>query len=133
MKKKMLNLIIALVFLTGISLMLYPAVSDYWNSFHRSGVIADYNGQVKKLDKADYDKILSDAKEYNKSLVGKDNRYKLSESEQKEYENLLNISGDGMMGYVEISGIQCTLPIYHGIDEEILQVAVGHLPELLSR
>lgn len=108
-------------------MLLYPSVSNYWNSFHQSQAIASYVDAVDNLDEADYSRLLSDAQAYNASLLSKSNRYKLSDAEYEEYESLLNISGNGIMGYIEIPSISCTLPIYHGTDASILQIAAGHI------
>ena len=130
MKKKNGNLItvfLVLVLLAGLSLLLYPSVSDYWNSFHQTRAIASYSEQVAKLDQDQYDKLWEAAREYNDSLLGRANAYLLSEKQKEQYGNLLNVSGQGVMGYIEIPEINCSLPIYHGTDEAVLQIAVGHL------
>lgn len=130
MKKKKGNFIticLILVLLAGLSLLLYPTVSDYWNSFHQSRAIASYVEEVACLDDKDYTRIWEDAKAYNQSLIGKSNRYQLSDEQQEEYNNLLNIGGSGIMGYIEIPSIKCSLPIYHGTDETVLQIAIGHI------
>ena len=130
MKKKKGNLItvfLVLVLLAGLSLLLYPSVSDYWNSFHQTRAIASYSEQVAKLDQDQYDKLWEAAREYNDSLLGRANAYLLSEKQKEQYGNLLNVSGQGVMGYIEIPEINCSLPIYHGTDEAVLQIAVGHL------
>lgn len=128
MKKHLSTIVLVLVFLTGLSLLLYPTVSDYWNSFHQTRAIAAYEEEVTDLDNDQYKKMLEEARAYNAQLAQKSDRFILSEEEQKEYENLLNISGNGIMGYVEIPSIGCSLPIYHGTDEGVLQIAIGHIP-----
>ena len=130
MKKKSSNLITILLFLmllAGLSLLLYPTVSDYWNSFHQSRAIASYAEQVAQIDNTVYDQLWADAESYNRTLYGKENRYELSDEELAEYESLLNVSGNGIIGYIEIPSIGCSLPIYHGTDEAVLQIAVGHI------
>lgn len=127
MKKHLSTIILILVFMTGLSLLLYPSVSDYWNSFHQSRVISDYAEAVADLDKENYEQLWEDARAYNARLLNKNNRFVLTEEEQEEYKSLLNVSGDGIMGYIEISRINCLLPIYHGVDESVLQIAVGHI------
>lgn len=126
-KEKMIHVILILAFLAGVSLLLYPTVSDYWNSLHQSRAIARYTEAVAQLDHETYEQLRSDAEEYNKELLQKADRYHLSEEEEKEYESLLDVSGTGIMGYVEIPAIDCSLPIYHGTDEAVLQIAVGHI------
>ena len=116
-----------LILLAGLSLLLYPTVSDYWNSFTQSQVISNYSDQLSKIDEDRYAELLNDAYEYNESLLKRRNPYLLDDEQKKEYEELLNISGIGIMGYIEIPSISCTIPVYHGTSEAVLQIAVGHL------
>ena len=130
MKKKKGNsitFILILVLLAGLSLLLYPSVSDYWNSFHQTQAIASYAENVATMDQARYDALWEDAKAYNASLLRRSNAYLLSEAQRAQYEELLDVSGLGVMGYIEIPSIGCSLPIYHGTEESVLQIAVGHL------
>lgn len=130
MKKKKGNLItvcLVLVLLVGLSLLLYPSVSDYWNSLHQSRAIASYAEEVANLDEGKYEKLWEAAKAYNASLLDQGNEYVLTEEQIAEYEQMLNVSGNGLMCYIEIPSINCTLPIYHGTDEAVLQIAGGHL------
>ncbi|MBR2639809.1 MAG: sortase, partial [Oscillospiraceae bacterium] len=108
-------------------MLIYPSFSDYWNSFTQSQVIVDYTKQIDNLDEEKYDRILSEAIAYNEKLIGRRNPYLLSDEQKAEYNELLNISGIGIMGYIEIPSINCTLPIYHGTEDSVLQIAVGHL------
>ncbi len=119
--------VLILVFFVGLSLLLYPAVSDYWNSFHQSKAISQYTEQVAGLDSSRYAGLLAEADRYNKALLQKEDRYEMSDEEREEYEALLNISGNGIIGYIEIPKLGCSLPIYHGTKESVLQIAVGHL------
>lgn len=128
MKKHLPTVILILVFLTGLSLLLYPSVSDYWNSFHQSRAIAAYAENVAELDSNQYNQLWSEATAYNRDLLNRANPFSLTEAEKARYEQMLDVSGNGIMGYIEIPDINCSLPIYHGTDEGILQVAVGHLP-----
>lgn len=129
MKKKTDYTTILLVFVlfAGLSLLLYPSVSDWWNSFHSSRAITDYTKQVRDMDDEDYSHIWQAARDYNYSLTQRRNSYILNETQKKQYEELLNISGFGIMGYIDVPSIKCSLPIYHGTEESVLQVAVGHL------
>lgn len=127
MKKNWTTVALILVFLTGLSLLLYPTVSDYWNSFHQSRAIADYDESVAALDDKQYDDILKAAHNYNDKLINKLNRYNFSEADQKEYESLLNVSDNGIMSYIEIPKIKASLPVYHGIEDDVLQIAIGHI------
>ena len=127
MRKHLSTIILILVFLVGLSLLLYPTVSDYWNSLHQSRAIAQYSEEVANLDNEQYDKLWVQAEAYNEMLIGKAQRFVLSEEEKAKYEQLLDLSGTGIMGYIEIPEIKCSLPIYHGTDEAVLQIAVGHI------
>ncbi|MGM9550204.1 MAG: class C sortase [Faecousia sp.] len=127
MRKHLSTIILIIVFLIGLSLLLYPSVSDYWNSFHQSRAIASYAEQVANLDNDTYGQLWEDARAHNQSLLGRSNAYLLSEEQKAEYERLLDVSGLGVMGYIEIPSIDCSLPIYHGTEESVLQIAIGHL------
>jgi len=128
MIKRVLIIIgLVLVFLIGLSVMLYPAFSEYMNSRSRSQVVDQYNEALKKLSPADYTKIIEAAREYNKRLAGKQNRFVLSESELEEYRSILDFTGRGIIGTIEIPVINVNLPIYLGTDENVLQVGIGHL------
>lgn len=127
MKKHLSNIILTLILLAGLSLLLYPTVSDYWNSLHQSRAIASYDEAVASLNEEDYEEYWNQAVIYNEKLWSRSNRYYPSEEEQEEYDSLLNISGNGIMGYIQIPTIDVSLPVYHGVDEAILQVAVGHI------
>lgn len=126
-KQSKSTIVLIVVFLAGLSLLLYPSVSDYWNSFHSSQAIADYTEQVAHLDYAQYEQLWIDAQNFNRKLAERPFLLMLSDAEKKEYNRQLNVSGSGMMGSIEIPSIKCTLPIYHGTEEAVLQVAVGHL------
>ena len=130
MKKKNGNfttLLLVLILLTGLSLLLYPSVSNYWNSLHQTKAIAKYAEDVVNLDNDTYDQLWQDAASYNQSLLTRSNPYLLSDEQKAEYDRLLDVSGLGVMGYIEIPSIDCSLPIYHGTEESVLQIAVGHL------
>lgn len=127
MKKNIVNLILIVSFLAGLSLLLYPTVSDYWNRLHQSRAVASYAGEVAQLADNDYGAYLEEARRYNMQLDRSMNRFNLTEEETKTYENLLNIAGNGIMGYIEIDKIGCTLPVYHGTDATVLQIAIGHI------
>lgn len=127
MKGKMTNILLILILIAGLSLLIYPSFSDYWNSFTQSKVIVDYTQQIENLDAEKYDRIISEAVAYNESLIGRRNPYLLSDEQKKEYYELLDITGIGIMGYIEIPAISVTIPIYHGTSDAVLQIAVGHL------
>lgn len=126
-KKNITNIILILIFFVGLSLLLYPSISEYWNSFHQSRAIATYVEQVENLDENEYEEIWQAAQNYNSELANKETFYYMSDESKEAYNQLLNIGGNGIMGYIDIPAINCSLPIYHGADEAVLQVAVGHL------
>ena len=119
MKKRKISIstiILIIVFLVGLSVMLYPAVSDYWNSKTQSHAIAEYDEILNNMDDKQYNERL-------KSLYSPLENY----SEIEGYENALDVTGTGIMGYVTIPEISVELPIYHGTSDEVLNVAVGHV------
>lgn len=122
-----ITLLLILILLAGVSLLLYPTVSDYWNSFHQSRAIASYAEQVANIDDAQYEELWDAARDYNQSLLHRPNDFILSDEQQEIYKSLLDFGGNGIMGYIEIPMIDVMLPIYHGTEESVLQIAVGHL------
>ena len=127
MKNKITTWILVLALLAGLSLLLYPTVSDYWNSLHASQAVATYAEDVKSIDKTQYDELLAAAHSYNESLHTRTNDFYLTDEQQAAYDTLLNIGQTGIMGYIEIPVIKLSLPIYHGTSDYVLQIAVGHL------
>lgn len=114
------TIILVVILLAGLSLLLYPTVSDYWNSFHQSRAIESYDKAVAEIDTKEYDEMLEKAREYNASLWDRPDRYLPTEEETAEYESLLDVTGTGMMGYIEIPSIDCSLPISHGTGDEVI-------------
>ena len=112
---------------TGLSLLLYPTVSDWWNAKVSSYAVEDYIQQIAEIDDDKYREIWQQARDYNKKVAERSNQYFLSDSEKAEYNSNLNVGGDGIMGYISIPCIDVVLPFYHGTEEPVLQVAVGHL------
>jgi len=128
MKKSNLStILLILVFLVGLSLLLYPPISDYWNSLHQTKVITSYSEEVAKIDDDRYDALWEDAQRYNEVLLLKEDRYKLSDEEREEYNSLLDVTGTGVMGYIEIPRIDISLPVYHTTEDLVLQTAIGHI------
>ena len=127
MKRHGTTILLLIVFLVGLSLLLYPTFSDWWNSMHQSRAVARYVDQVADIDEDKYAEIWDAAHAYNEALLHRENRFALSPEQVDQYKQLLNVGGTGVMGYVEIPEIAVTLPIYHGTDDAVLQVAVGHL------
>ena len=127
MKKHISTILLVLVFIIGLSLLLYPSFSDWWNSFHQTRAIASYSEVVADMDDDKYADLWDAAWEYNRSLVDRHNQFVLDDEQKAQYEALLDVGGTGIMGYIEIPSIGTSLPIYHGTDEGVLQIAVGHL------
>ena len=118
MKKHGTTVLLVLLLAAGLSLLLYPSVSDYWNSLHASRAVTGYAQDVQSLTDDAYDAMLQAARETS---------YFLSERQQAEYDGLLDVGGTGIMGYIEIPAINVSLPIYHGTDDNVLQIAAGHI------
>lgn len=127
MRKHMSTFIAVLIFITGLSLLLYPTVSNYMNSLHQSKVVANYSDKMKKMDKKEKQAEINKAKAYNKTLVLNDARFTPTEEQLAEYKSILNADGLGMMGYIVIPKIHLKLAISHTVDASVLQVGVGHL------
>ena len=128
LKKHWSTLLLLAILLAGAGLLGYPTFADWWNSFHQSRAIAGYSEKVSQIDDAAYEKMLEDAHAYNKTLLEKgDGRFNMTDEEREVYNSVLDVDGTGIMGYVEIPKINVSLPIYHGTDEAVLQIAVGHI------
>lgn len=128
MKQKRSYIILILVFLLGLGLMLYPSVSDWWNSFHQSRMIIGYSEKVANMDEEQYDEVLSRAKEYNSRIAENGLKWTpLTKAEEEDYDSQLDIDGTGNMGFIDIPAIRLHLPVYHGTNENVLQKAIGHL------
>ena len=124
---KVTSILLILILLGGLGLLIYPTFSDYWNSFHQSRAIAGYAEAVADIDESEYEAMWQQAVDYNAALAKKGNRWTLTPEETKEYESILDVSGTGIIGYIEIPSIKVELPIYHGTDEAVLQIAIGHI------
>jgi len=125
-KKHLSTILLVLVLIIGLSLLLYPSVSNYWNSLHQSRAIVDYDAALDNLQPEDFTVLFEEAEVYNRKMARVS--YPLMYFDQVEgYEKALDISGTGIMGYITIPKIDVQLPIYHGTSEGVLQVAVGHV------
>ena len=127
MKKRGTTVILLIVLIVGLSLLLYPTFADWWNTMHQSRAVASYVEKVANLDEEQYTELLEAAQDYNQSLLGRSNDYILSEEQKQIYDQILDVGGLGIMGYIEVPSIGVTLPVYHGTDESVLRVAIGHL------
>ena len=126
MKKHITTILLILVLVVGLSLILYPTVADWWNSFHQSRAIADYDAILSEMKEEDYTHLFEAAMAYNEQL--RQLKFPLMYYDQVPgYDDLLDITGTGIMGYIDIPSIQVELPIYHGTSEGVLQIAVGHV------
>lgn len=124
---KLSTIILVLILLVGLGIMLYPTISDYWNSFHQTRAIASYDEVVSQLDETDYESLFAAAEAYNEHLRQLSLPYAQYEELEDEYYSVLDVAGNGIIGYVSISKIDVELPIYHGTSDTVLNTAVGHL------
>ena len=122
-----MTLLLVLIFLIGLGLVIYPTVSDYINSLHQSNVITRYTETVASMQDDECVEMLEAARRFNEKLLDRSNAIAMSDEELEEYNKLLDATGDGTIGYIEIPSIQCVLPIYHGTSSYVLQTAIGHL------
>lgn len=121
------TVILFIILLAGIAILLYPTFSNWWNNFHQTRAIAGYVEAVANMDAEEYERMWNDAVTYNQQLLSKPNRYNMTDEQRAEYESILDVTGTGIMGYIEIPSIDVSLPIYHGTNEAVLQIAIGHI------
>lgn len=127
MKKHLSNILLVLVFIAGLSLLLYPTIADLWNSRVQSRVVVDYNTRLSQLDKVSYQQYWDAAEAYNRKLAANPNRYHMSEEDLAEYNSVLNVTGNGIIGRIKIAKLGIEFPIYHTTRESVLQIAIGHI------
>lgn len=127
-KTNITNLILVIMLVAGIFLLVYPTFADWWNSFHATRAIATYTEQIENMNTEEFDRMRAEAAAYNEKLLHESNRYIQSDEELAEYNSILDVTGTGIMGYIDIPKIRITLPIYHTTEESVLQVAIGHIP-----
>lgn len=111
----------------GLVLLLYPSVSNYWNTTYATHAISDYTSQVEKMEAADYRDVWENAIQYNRDLREMPNRFNPDSRMKDRYNRCLNIAGTGIMGYIDISSLGISLPLYHGTSDDVLVSAVGHI------
>lgn len=126
-KKQIPNIIFGVIFLVGLAIFLYPSVSNYINSKHQSRAITNYQTALESVSEEDYTRFWQEARKYNEELASKPMKLSLNEEELQEYNRILDPTGTGVMGFIEIENIGVNLPIYHGTEESVLQVGIGHL------
>ena len=126
MKKKKVTLILLLIFFLGIFILLYPMISQYWNSRVSSYAVTNYEEAIHKISTEEYNEMRNAANLYNMEL--RKLNYPLAQYKRlKNYNDLLNVNNNGMMGYISIPKIKVEIPIYHGTSASVLNTAVGHL------
>ena len=127
MKKKLPGILLVVIFVAGLSLLLYPTISNAYNSWLQSRAIVEYSQQADRLEQQAYEQELQKAQAYNQSLHGRENPFGLTQELEQQYWEMLDLTGKGIMGYVQIPTIDVTLPIAHGTDEITLRDKIGHL------
>lgn len=129
LRKNFTTIFLIAALLVGLCLLVYPTFSDWWNSMHQSRAIAVYAENVAQIDNSHYEQMLADAHAYNDELALLPQRqWKLTDEELERYSSVMDVTGSGIMCYIEIPKIKCSLPIYHGVEDTVLQIAVGHIP-----
>lgn len=126
MKKNSSSILLILMFFIGLSVLLYPSVSNYVNSKSQSQAVANYDHASKEISKEDTQELIEDAAFYNEKLFETAGSFQ-NPSLVLGYNDKLNVTSTGIMGYVTIDKIKVQLPIYHGTDEAVLQIGAGHL------
>lgn len=126
----LLNVMIAIsaiAMIGALGLIAYPTFSDWWNRMHQSYAVAGYVEQTKDMSGAERKAMLKAAHEYNERLVTNSDRWHMTDEQKREYNETLDVTGTGIMGYVTIPRIKVKLPVYHGTSDGVLQIAAGHL------
>ena len=126
MRSKKSTIILLVSFFIGLSVLLYPSISSYWNSKTQSEAIVDYESMLSQYKPEDYTAIFAEADAYNKQLA-QQNEPLVEHNRLPDYNSILNVGGTGMMGYITVPKISQELPVYHGTSDGVLSVAVGHL------
>ena len=127
MKNKLFYIILVAVFVAGLSLLLYPTISNAYNAWLQSRAIAEYAQQSNQMDQQIYQQELEKAQAHNNALLDRTDPYALPEQLQAQYESILSVTDQGIMAYIQIPSIDVTLPIAHGTSEETLRDKIGHL------
>ncbi|MGX8715323.1 MAG: class C sortase [Lachnospiraceae bacterium] len=127
LRKNLITLLLLFIMFFGVGLMLYPTVSDWWNSLHMTQSVTKYASSVASMNNKEYKRMLEEAEEYNQELAKRGVSFNLTDEELKVYNSILNVNDIGIIGYIEIPRMRVTLPIYHGTDKATLEVAIGHI------
>ncbi len=126
--KQLPNLIFTAIFVVGLGIFLYPSVSNYINTKSQSTTISKYDEALSQLAQEDYDRYWAEAREYNDNLLERGMNFNLTEEELADYHSILDPTGTGVMGHIEIEKLGVDLPVYHDVTESVLQVGIGHIP-----
>lgn len=121
------GVLLGIMLFAGLGLLLYPTVSDWWNSFHQSRAVATYQQAMEQLDDTDYEALFAAAYAYNDHLKALSFPFTEYEQLDDEYYSVLDVAGNGVMGTVHINAINVDMPIYHGTSSSVLNVAAGHI------
>lgn len=132
MKRKLGNILFVLMFLAGFGVLIYPTVSNQWNTYRQSKLITNYKSTVQEMEKEDFTEEWEKARTFNETLKQNNIYADAFGSEEiglenTEYWKVLNVTGDGIMGYLSVPKININLAIYHGTEEAVLQTGIGHL------
>ena len=128
-KKNLITIILFGIIFVGAGLIAYPSFSDWWNSFHQSRAIISYSEAISNMKAEEHDAIIAAAESYNRENADRGITWKMTEEEKARYEKELSVDNTGIMGYIDIPKINISLPVYHGVEENVLQRAVGHISE----
>lgn len=126
LRERISVILLTVIFITGLAVMMYPTVSNYINSKHQSHSVEVYDNMMNQMDEEEYHYLLDKAEEYNKELFENGTSFGLDQ-DHKKYNSILNMNDAGVIGYITIPCIKRELPIYHGTDDSVLNVAAGHL------
>ncbi|MBR2503256.1 MAG: class C sortase, partial [Oscillospiraceae bacterium] len=126
MQGKKSTIILLVCFFIGLSVLLYPSLSSYWNSKTQTQAIVDYEGMLARIEAEDYTEFFAAAEQYNARLAALEDPF-IDYDTLAGYNDILNLSGTGMMGYVTVPKINQELPLYHGTADSVLAFAAGHM------
>ena len=126
-KKNKTTILLVLAMIVGTALIAYPTFANWWNNIHQSRAVAAYVQSVEKMNTEDYDQVIREAEEYNRRLTETGVLWTMTDDERAEYQRQLKIESTDIMGYIDIEKAKIHLPVYHGTEDSILQVAIGHI------
>lgn len=127
LRERLVSILLIAILLSGIGLIAYPTVANWWNQNMASHTISSYTESMKNVDEGEISRLLQEAEAYNQHLLEVNDRFHPTEEEQELYYSQLNISDSNVIGAINIPAIKVTLPIYHGTSEEVLASGAGHL------